>query len=133
VCGGYFDLGIVIALVVLNIALATVPASEIETGFADLILARPLRRHWLITRTIALVWFATVVMLLMIQAGTWTGLALFAPSDAAAPSGRQMEASRSTFGMLGAVLERGCRWRLGAAFRRGVAGGRHRCWHLRLC
>ena|SRR5438552_11164091 len=54
VCLGYFDLGIVIALLALTIALATVPASEVETGFAELILARPLRRHWLITRTIAL-------------------------------------------------------------------------------
>ena len=44
VCLGYFDLGIVIALLALTIALATVPASEVESGFADLILARPLRR-----------------------------------------------------------------------------------------
>jgi hypothetical protein len=35
VCLGYFDL-------------ATVPASEVETGFADLIFARPLQRHWLV-------------------------------------------------------------------------------------
>ena len=75
VCGGYFDLGIVIALVVLTITLATLPASEIETGFADLILARPMRRHWLITRTIALVLFAILLMLFMIMVGTWAGLA----------------------------------------------------------
>jgi hypothetical protein len=36
VCLGYFDL-------------ATVPASEVETGFAELILARSLQRHWRIT------------------------------------------------------------------------------------
>ena len=53
----YFDTGFIIALLALVIALATLPASEIETGFADLILARPLPRHWLITRTIALVLF----------------------------------------------------------------------------
>lgn len=122
VCGGYFDLGIVIALVVLNIALATVPASEIETGFADLVLARPLRRHWLITRTIALVWFATVVMLLMIQGGTWAGLALFAPADAAPPSGRQMLALALNLGML-ALCWSGVALAFAAAFRRGVAGG----------
>ena len=50
VCGGYFDLGNVLALVGLSIALATLPASEIETGFADLMLSRPIPRHWLITR-----------------------------------------------------------------------------------
>ena len=86
VCGGYFDLGIVIALVVLTITLATLPAFEIETGFADLILARPMRRHWLITRTIALVLFSILLMLFMIMAGTWAGLALFAPP---APPGRR--------------------------------------------
>jgi hypothetical protein len=54
VCVGYFDLAMVIALLALAIALTTVPASEVETGFADLILARPIPRHWLITRTIVL-------------------------------------------------------------------------------
>jgi hypothetical protein len=48
VCGVYFDTGYIIALLALAIALATLPASEIETGFADLILARPMPRHWLI-------------------------------------------------------------------------------------
>jgi len=62
VCLGYFDLGIVIALLVLTIALATEPASEVETGFADLILACPLRCHWLITRTIALLLLAILMM-----------------------------------------------------------------------
>jgi hypothetical protein len=79
VCGVYFDTGYIIALVALAIALATLPASEIETGFADLILARPMPRHWLITRTIALVLFSILLMLLMIMAGTWAGLALCAP------------------------------------------------------
>ena len=74
VCGVYFDTGYIIALLALVIALATLPASEIETGFADLILARPLPRHWLITRTIALVLLSILLMLLMIMAGTWAGL-----------------------------------------------------------
>ncbi len=43
VCGGYYDLGIVIALISLVIALATMPASEIESGFADLIWPVPCR------------------------------------------------------------------------------------------
>src|SRR6266403_690796 len=71
VCLGYFDLGIVIALLALTIALATVPASEIESGFMDLILARPLQRHWVITRTIALVLLAMLLMLMVMLAGTW--------------------------------------------------------------
>ena len=90
----------------LAIALATLPASEIETGFADLILARPLPRHWLITRTIALVLFSILLMLLMIMAGTWAGLALFAPPDAPWPSARQTGSLALSLGMLVHVLER---------------------------
>src|SRR5438876_9331346 len=88
VCLGYFDLGIVIALLALSIALATVPASEVESGFADLILARPLRRHWLITRTIALLLLASLIMLTMMIAGTWAGLAMLAPANVRWPSPR---------------------------------------------
>jgi ABC-2 type transport system permease protein len=88
VCLGYFDLAIVIALLALAIALATVPASEVETGFADLILARSLRRHWLITRTIALLLLAILMMLGLMMAGTWAGLWMLAPENVARPSPR---------------------------------------------
>jgi ABC-2 type transport system permease protein len=120
VCGGYFDLGIVLALVVLTIALATLPASEIETGFADLILARPIRRHWLITRTIALVLFS-ILLLFMTMAGTWAGLALFAPPDAPGPPARQTAALALNLGML-LLSWSGVAMAFGAACRRAVAG-----------
>ncbi len=121
VCGGYFDLGIVLALVVLTIALATLPAAEIETGFADLILARPMRRHWLITRTIALVLLAIGLMLFMITAGIWSGLALFAPADAPGPPARQVAALVVNLGML-LLSWGGVAMAFGAACRRAVAG-----------
>lgn len=118
--GVYFDSGYMVALLALTIALATLPASEIETGFADLVLARPLSRHWLITRAIALVLFSILLMLLMIMAGTWVGLALFAPPDASGPSARQTGALALNLGLLmlcwGSVA-----MAFGAACRRGVA------------
>ena len=120
VCGVYLDTGYLIALLALAIALATLPASEIETGFADLILARPLPRHWLITRTIALVLFSILLMLLMIMAGTWAGLALFAPPDAPWPSARQTGSLALSLGMF-VVCWSGVAMALGAAYRRGVA------------
>jgi ABC-2 type transport system permease protein len=119
VCGGYFDLGIVLALVALTIALATVPASEIETGFADLILARPIRRHWLITRTIALVLLAILLMLFMIMAGTWVGLAMCAPPIPGPPA-RQTASLALNLGML-LLSWGGVALAFGAACRRGVA------------
>jgi ABC-2 type transport system permease protein len=122
VCGGFFDLGNVIALVALAIALATVPASEIETGFADLVLARPMRRHWLITRTIALVLLSIVLMLFMIMAGTWAGLAMFAPPNVLGPPARQTGSLALNLGLL-LLCWSGVAMAFGAACRRGVAGG----------
>ena len=107
-------------LLALAIALATLPASEIETGFADLILARPMRRHWLITRTIALVLFSILLMLLMIMAGTWAGLALFAPPDASVAAGAPDRLAGSGSGML-LLCWSGVAMAFGAACRRGVA------------
>jgi ABC-2 type transport system permease protein len=118
----YFDTGFIIALLALAIALATLPASEIETGFADLILARPLARHWLITRTIALVLFSILLMLLMIMAGTWGGLALFAPPNAPWPTARQTVPLALTLGLLVASWS-GVALALGVGYRRGVASG----------
>ena len=120
VCGVYFDLAFMIALVALAIALATQPASEMETGFADLILARPMARHWLITRTIALVLFSVVLMLLMITGGTWAGLLLFAPPGVCWPSARLTTALCLNLGML-VLCWSGVAMAFGAAYRRGVA------------
>lgn len=121
VCLGFFDLGIVIALLALVIALATVPASEIETGFADLILARPLPRHWIITRTIALVLFATVTMLAAMMAGTWVGLVMYAPPDAPWPSPTMIGWLALNLGLL-MLCWSGIAMALGALCRRSVAG-----------
>jgi ABC-2 type transport system permease protein len=121
VCLGFFDLGIVIALLALIIALATVPASEIETGFADLILARPLPRHWIITRTIALVLFATVTMLGAMITGTWLGLFTYAPEDAHWPSPAMVGWLALNLGLL-MLCWSGVAMALGAICRRSVAG-----------
>ncbi len=120
VCLGYFDLAIVAALLALIIALATVPASEVETGFADLILARPLRRHWIITRTIALVLLSTLMMLALMMAGTWAGLATLAPEDAQWPSPIMIGSLALNLGLL-MLCWSGIAMAFGAACRRSVA------------
>jgi ABC-2 type transport system permease protein len=120
VCLGYFDLGIVIALLALTIALATVPASEVETGFADLILARPLRRHWLITRTIALLLLAILLQLAVMLAGTWGGLAMLAPANVRWPSPRLLGSLALNLGLL-MLCWGGVAMAFGAVCRRTVA------------
>src|SRR4051794_25062973 len=100
VCVGYFDLGIVIALLALAVAMATVPASEVESGFADFILARPLRRHWLITRTIGLLLLAILIMLMLMMAGTWLGLEMLAPKNVQWPTPRILASLALNLGLL---------------------------------
>src|ERR1700681_3544260 len=86
VCLGYFELAVMGALIALAVTLATTPASEMETGFMDLILARPLARHWIITRTIVLTTLVTAFLLGLMVAGTWAGLEMFAPKGVQWPS-----------------------------------------------
>lgn len=121
VCIGYFDLGIVIALLALVIGLATVPASEVETGFADLMLSRPLKRHWLITRAIALVLFSSLLMLAFMVAGTWVGLVAHAPEGVQWPSPGMIGSLALNLGLL-MLCWSGIAMALGAAWRRGAAG-----------
>ena len=120
VCVAYFDLGVELALLALGVALATVPASEIESGFADLILARPLRRHWLITRAIALVSFSLLLMLLMLTAGIYAGLMLFAHPHVPGQPASQTGALALNLGML-LLCWSGVAMAFGAACRRSVA------------
>jgi ABC-2 type transport system permease protein len=120
VLGVYFDTGYIIAILAIAITLATLPASEIESGFADLILARPLPRHWLITRTITLLLIGLLIMLLSILAGTCAGLALFAPADALWPSAQQTATLALSLAML-VLAWSGVALALAAACRRAVA------------
>ncbi|MCI0338732.1 MAG: ABC transporter permease [Acidobacteria bacterium] len=86
VCLGYFHLAVMGSLISLSIGLATIPTSEIETGFMDLILSRPLARHWVITRSIIVLTICTVALLAMMMTGTWAGLNALAPKDIAWPA-----------------------------------------------
>jgi ABC-2 type transport system permease protein len=88
VCVGYFHVATMAALVGLIIALALIPVSEIESGFADLILSRPIARHWIITRTIVTVILSIAMLLALMLTGTWVGLELLAPGDVAWPSAK---------------------------------------------
>jgi ABC-2 type transport system permease protein len=85
---GYFHLVSIGSLVGLSIATAMMPVSEIDTGFIDLILSRPMARHWIITRTIAALILSIVILLALMLAGTWTGLEVLAPKGVVWPSSK---------------------------------------------
>jgi hypothetical protein len=80
-CLGYFHIAIVAFLVGLVISVATEPAGEAETRFLDVVLAHPLARHWIITRTIALLVGCIILLLGAMMLGTWAGLRWLVTSD----------------------------------------------------
>lgn len=86
VCLGYFHPVVMGALVSVALTLATVPVMEIENGFIDLVLARPVARHWIVTRSILVAVISTAYLLAAMGIGTWIGLHYFAAEDAAWPS-----------------------------------------------
>jgi ABC-type transport system involved in multi-copper enzyme maturation permease subunit len=79
---GYFHPVIVCLLSVIAIYIATEPAHEVESGLADLVLARSLRRHRVITRSLVLSMAAVATIAVAMVTGTVIGLRLFAPDDA---------------------------------------------------
>jgi ABC-2 type transport system permease protein len=85
---GYFHPVVIGALISVSITLATIPVMEIENGFIDLILARPVARHWIVIRSILVALIAAVFLLAMMALGTWLGLKSFAPKNAVWPSAR---------------------------------------------
>ncbi len=123
VCLGYFHLAVMGALVALSIALGTMPTSEVETGFMDLILSRPFARHWVITRSIILVMFCTLMLLAVMMIGTWAGLNALAPKDVAWPGLKLIVSLAINLGLL-MLCWSAVAMAIGAASgRRSVAGG----------
>ena len=119
---GFFHFAIIAFLVGLAVAVATEPASEVEHRFNDLLLARPLPRWVPIARSAVLVAAVAVAMGGAMCAGTWTGLALFAPAGLQWPAPRLILSLGGLMATLMACCG-GLALAIGsAARRRGVAG-----------
>ena len=84
----YFDPLIVMLLVQFAIYLATEPAGEVESSLVDLVLARPLPRHWIVSRSFLVMAIGTMLKGGAMMATTWAGLWWMAPPDAQWPTAR---------------------------------------------
>lgn len=120
---GYFHPVIVMMLALLAIHLATEPAHDVETGLVDLVLARSIPRHYLVTRSLLLMVFVVAMSALAMGAGTWVGLRLFADPGWSWPTARtlasllvHLSAVACCLGALGLAVAAG-------ASRRNVAFG----------
>lgn len=83
---GYFHPIIVLAVIQVGVFAATEPAGEVEWGLFDLELSRPVPRRWIVARSLLLSFVVTAVIVVVMMAGTWGGLATLAPSGAPWPS-----------------------------------------------
>jgi hypothetical protein len=84
----YFDPLVVMMAVQFAVFLATEPAGEIEGGLVDLVLARPLPRHWLISRSVLVMTAGAFLPALAMGIATWAGLRFLAPAGTSWPEAR---------------------------------------------
>lgn len=83
---GYFDPPVLVAILGLTITVATQIAYEVESGFLDVVLARPIARHWIVTRSIAVTLVAITMVVALMVTGTSIGLKYIAPAVAEKPT-----------------------------------------------
>lgn len=83
---GYFHPVIVILLAVIAMYYASEPTHEVESRLVDVVLARPVPRHRVLTRSVALVLVVPVGLALVMALGTQAGLRWFRPPNAEPPT-----------------------------------------------
>jgi hypothetical protein len=87
---GYFHPVISIMVSMLAIYMASEPAHDVESGLVDLVLARSIPRHRLITRSLLLFTAVTMAAGLSMACGTWIGLHAFASPASDWPTRRMV-------------------------------------------
>jgi ABC-type transport system involved in multi-copper enzyme maturation permease subunit len=123
---GYFHPVVAVLISVLAIYIVTEPAREVESGLVDVTLARPVPRHFLITRSLLLAAAVLTTAAVLMVSATQAGLGLFASPSFDAPSlaaiGRlllHLVAVASCFAGIGLALASGAR-RWSTAFTTAV-------------
>jgi ABC-2 type transport system permease protein len=84
----FFEPLVILLVVLFAVYVASEPAADVESGLVDLILARPLPRRTLITRSLVLMTATTAGLVLVLTATSWISLMLLSPPDAVWPQPR---------------------------------------------
>ncbi|MBI2221841.1 MAG: ABC transporter permease subunit [Acidobacteria bacterium] len=79
---GYFHPVVIIVMVGLAIVVASEPAADVESGVVDLVLARPIRRGHLVTRSLLMLLLTTSIIASLMVAASWSSLQMLAPPGA---------------------------------------------------
>ncbi len=85
---GYFHPVVILTITVVAALFASEPAGDVEQGHVDLLLAGPVARHWIITRSLILMLAVPMLLVGLMMAATWTTLLACAPSGAQWPDPR---------------------------------------------
>jgi ABC-2 type transport system permease protein len=83
---GYFHPVVVLLVALVTAFVASEPAGDVEAGHVDLLLAGPVARHWIVTRSGVLLLLCPVLLAAAMMTSTFTTAALVAPADARGPS-----------------------------------------------
>jgi hypothetical protein len=89
---GYFHPVIMLLFAVFTGFVATELAADVEGGHVDLLLARPVPRHALVTRSLLLILLVPLILALLMLLATATALRMYAPAGAAWPPPRMLGA-----------------------------------------
>lgn len=124
---GYFHPIVIVTFVGTAIYLASEPAGEVEDGLVDIVLARPVPRRLIVTRTILVFGLATAAMALGMVLANRGAIAAWQPEGASPPSttvllklSANLVAVAWSFGALSLMLATLTRRRAAAAGTAGV-------------
>jgi ABC-2 type transport system permease protein len=84
----FFEPLVILLLVLFAVYVASEPASDVEDGLIDLLLARPLPRHWIVTRSLLVMTVTALTLVVMLAAANVASVALMAPDGVPGPSGK---------------------------------------------
>lgn len=84
----YIEPLVVLLLTLFAVYVASEPAGDVESGIVDLVLSRPVPRHWLISRSLLLMTAAVIGFVLVLTATNQISMRLAAPPGAAWPAPR---------------------------------------------
>ena len=83
----FFEPLVILLLVLFAVYVASEPAGDVEDGLVDLVLARPLPRHWIVTRSLIVMSGTVLTLVAVLTVTNVASVALFAPGGVPGPSG----------------------------------------------
>ena len=83
---GYFHPVVLLLVAMVAAFVASEPAADVEGGQVDLLLSRPVARHWLVTRSAVLSLVSPLMLAALMIASTSVAVAAFSPPSARGPS-----------------------------------------------